>query len=208
MKKRTLAAGNAVLVAHHADGLGDHAEWLLHAVKSFDGRGKGLVDGATIQIGWAVLSLRQRGSELWICEPNFSKDPLKDIRPDVTVTLMVLGQQREVMARLGEGLDFLAVRFDEMILIAKGCLAEPRLYLHHRWEKEGTDSGWYIGVVDQELENTPDNFEKIFAYQLLQSRPELLQVLILPREYIAYFDGERLEGISDENDEEVWNLGA
>lgn len=109
------------------------------------------------------------------------------------------------MARLGD-FEFVIVRFQDTILIRKGCLSEPRLFLHHRWEVEGSDSGWYIGMEGEEPDDRPENFEKIYAYQLLDSRPELLSVLVLPLNYIALFDGDEIEGILDENDMDVWNV--
>jgi hypothetical protein len=128
-----------------ADLLAASAEWLLGAVASFAGRGKGLADGVIVQVGWSLLQLRRDAGELAVCEPNFDTDPFQDFRDDVTCTLTVLARQNLVHERLG--IEGAPVRYDDKVVLKKGCLSAKRVYAQRQAPGDG-DSGWYVGPVD------------------------------------------------------------
>jgi hypothetical protein len=46
----------------------------------------------------------------------------------------------------------------------------------------------------------------MYAYQLLDHRPELLQVLSLPPGYLAAFNGDSIDAIVNEKQEDIWNI--
>jgi hypothetical protein len=100
MGRHALRVGDVELVARCDDAYARQAGSLLEAVASFRGKGKGLADGVTVQFGWSLLTLRQRGKELVVCEPDFDGDPLTAVREDVTCTLAVLVGQAAVVNRL------------------------------------------------------------------------------------------------------------
>src|SRR5262249_23483535 len=155
----------------------------LHAVASFRGRGKGLADGVTVQFGWSVLTLRQRGGELLVCEPDFGGDPFTEVREDVTCTLAVLVGQAAVINP--PGVEPVEVRFDETVLLAKGCLAQRRVYLQRSAPRPG-DSGWYVGPVDGPAPGQKaEDFETLYVFELLSRRAALLQGLGLPPAFLA-----------------------
>jgi hypothetical protein len=202
MARYTRRVGDIELVACCDDAFARQAQSLLEAVASFRGEGKGLADGVTIQFGFSLLTLRQQGDQLLICEPDYDGDPFADIRPDVTRTLAVLTGQVAVLRRLG--VEPVEVRFNDLVVAARGCLEQRRVYLQ-RGEPEQGDSGWYIGPVDTPApEQKPENFESFYLFELLSRRAPLLQVLGLPPDYLAVFDGDRIEAVLDENDTNVW----
>src|SRR5437016_1403971 len=138
MGRHSRRVGDLELVATCDDTFARQAESLLAAVASFHGKGKGLADGVTVQFGFSVLALRRRGNELLVCEPDYGGDPFTQTRDDVTCTLAVLTAQAAVVNRLGvEPVD---VRFDDLVVAARGCLAERRVYLQRSEPKPG-DSG-------------------------------------------------------------------
>jgi hypothetical protein len=202
MGRYTLQAGDVRLVTCCDDAFAEPANSLLQAVASFRGRGKGLNDGVTIQFGWSILTLRRQGDELLICEPDFSGDPLTEVREDVTCTLAVLVGQAALINRLG--VEPVEVRFDESVLVARGCLADRRVFLQ-RGDPSPGDSGWYVGPVDSPApEQKAENFESLPVFELLSRRASLLQVLGLPPGYLTVFDGDEIDAIFDEQDRNVW----
>ncbi len=52
-------------------------------------------------------------------------------------------------------------------------------------------------------ERGSEEYESIYAYQLVKLRPALLKVLMLPYDYIVVFDGDTIVEILNENDESV-----
>jgi hypothetical protein len=142
--KHTLRSGQITLAVHCEDSLGQQAKSLLAVLMPLGGQGKGLADGVTVQFGWSVLTLRQDGSELVVCEPDFGGNPFTSVREDVSSTLTVLTQQTDVLNCLG--LDGVPARFDEKVVLATGRLQEERVYLQRGTPAAG-DSGWYVGSV-------------------------------------------------------------
>jgi hypothetical protein len=190
----------AKLVAESSDALGQQARWLLSTVAELAGR-KPLQDGSTIDVGWAVLSIVERNSEFVLCEPDFPGDPFRSQHPDVTVTLMVLSQQKDVLARVG--VEGVPTRWSDKIVLAKGCLSAKRLYLERKVEVVAGDSGWYVGLVDEE--KPAAEYEARYAYQLLTERPELAQALALPHGYMVVFSGSAIEAVLDPANQDVWS---
>lgn len=196
MARFTTQSDGITLVLHCQDRFAVQAESLLDAIKSFAGNGVGLKDGVRIQMGWSLLCLKQRDTELVVCEPNFDTNPFSE-REDVTTTLKVLLEQSILLQRLGVApLDF---RFDDKIVMANGCLAEQNVVLT-RSEPTPGDSGWYICG----MRNDVTELEAIYTCQLLHTRPAFLQVLSLPAEYMVVFDGDQIEFVLNPAAEHLW----
>lgn len=194
--------GQLILRARSAETVASSVEWLLDEVASFAGPGRGLADGVFVQVGWSLLQLRQDGGELAVCEPDFDGNPLRDFRDDVTRTLTVLARQNLLHKHLG--IERTPVRYDDKVVFAKGSLFERRVYAQRQQPREG-DSGWYVGRVDDG--NGPpgrDDLEARYLFQLLDSRPRLLDIAALPEGYIVVFDGETIEAVLDQDDNLVW----
>jgi hypothetical protein len=178
-----------------ADALQPHAEWLLSLFERIEKeRGSGfLEDGARIQVGWSLLSIRREGDALVIVEPDFSGNPFETSRADLTTTLSVQAQQNDVLTALG--LPGTAVSFRDKIVFAKGCLDQPHIYLERQAPKPG-DSGWFIG----EVKKPQSELAAIYVYQLLKIRPEILKVLALPVGYVVVFRDTAIEAVlNDKN---------
>ncbi len=139
-------------------------------------------------------------------EPDFFGDPFHDLREDVTCTLAILMAQLAVVNRLD--VKPVEVRFDDKMVLVTGCLGERRVYLQ-RLEPRPGDSGWYVGPVDGPApEDNPDSYEVMYVFQLLRTRPFLLQLLALPPDYLAILDGDEIGAVVDPGNNDVWNTGA
>lgn len=44
----------------------------------------------------------------------------------------------------------------------------------------------------------------LYAYQLLKIKPEIIQVLALPNDYMVVFEGNEIKAVLDENDVDVF----
>ncbi len=193
--------GRVTLRVRCADTLASSAEWLLGVVAAFDGRGKGLADGVIVQVGWSLLRLRKDGGDLTVCEPDFDANPFRDFRDDVTCTLTVLARQNLVHQRLG--IERTPVRYDDKVVLRKGCLSLKRVYAQRQEPDEG-DSGWYVGPVD-DPGGVPgrEDLEARYVFQLLRERPALLDIVALPEGYLVVFDGEQIEAVLDADNDDV-----
>src|SRR5580765_6896940 len=202
MSQFRLQAGSMTLIANCADELQQQASWLLAAIKKLHEQGMPLDDGRRIQFGWAVLTLKRRGGGIVLCEPNYAENPFSEIVEEVTRTLWVQAQQADVLRNLG--LAGLPAMFQDKIVVAKGCLDEPRVFLQRQDTTEPRHAGWFSGRV-KESQPKGEDYDGIFVYQLLFVRPALMEAIALPAGYIVVFDGNRIESILDPQDRPVWH---
>ena len=98
------------------------AHWLLQTLAQFDHHGKGLVDGVTVQVGWSLLSINQHHQLLAVHEPDYGTNPFANTVADVSRTLRVLTQQRDMLVHTNTTKQGAIPRFDEKIVLRKGCL--------------------------------------------------------------------------------------
>lgn len=189
------------------------ADWLLKTIEDVsEESGDPLEDRWTLELGFSVLALVERDGKLIVCEPDFDEDPFENVVEDVSRSLWVVVMQNEVSEATDTGAYISIPRFDETIVMRKGALEEDRIFVQ-RDEPDNSngsdlhDSGWYIGGADDDEEGSenPDDYEACYVYELLESRPMVLSVLALPANYVAVFNGDDIEAIYNDEDENVWN---
>ena len=179
LARRSPRVDGVTLAARCAVGLAAQLEWLLGAVAAFAGQGHGLAAGVRVQVGRSLITLQPDGSEL-LCEPDRAGDPLGGPVPDVTRTLLVLAQQKDVLARVAVAEAEFALLY-QRVVTAHGCLATPRVDVRHGEPTSPDDSGWSIGTVEGENAGCED----MAVREVLRARPRLLDVMALPRGYRA-----------------------
>lgn len=193
------------------------AEWLLKTIEDISEETNDPIrDAWTLEIGFSVLALVERDRMFVVCEPDYDDDPFENVVEDVSRSLWVVVMQNEVGEATGTSEQFKIPRFDETVVLRKGVLEEERIVMQRDEAEEDdsgvegaevVDSGWYIGGADDDEEGSEDeeDYEACYVYELLESRPMTLAVLALPTGYVAVFDGDDIEAIYDEEDENVWN---
>lgn len=198
--QQSIAHGRLALACQ--DDLAHQGQWLLGVIASRDGSGPGLADGTTVQVGWSVLTLAATaGGELQVREPAFDANPLASTQADVSTTLRILAAQTDLLRRVGS--EGLAARFDDKVIVQKGCLADPGIYAQRSQPAPG-DSGWYVGLADGPAAAGAEDLEAIRLFQLLTLRPGLLAAMALPVDWVCVWQGEDIRGIADDRNQERW----
>jgi hypothetical protein len=160
-----------------------------------------------LPIGWTTLSFAvegEHGQRLIVEEPDYANQPEFRTRSDVSVSLAVLARQREVLGRTGVGGE--AISFEQHVLTIRGALELDEVLLLRVASPGGRLSGWRLAPAsglgdDDEVESLP-------VYAILEARPALLDAMLLPPGYMAYFSGDLLTVIVDERDEVVWDYSV
>ncbi|MBG1241065.1 immunity protein Imm33 domain-containing protein [Nostoc sp. NZL] len=200
--QRQIGAFN--VVAHCPDDLEHQAQALLDKLAEINQQKSNLKDGTKVEFGWSILTLRGNEDELVVCEPYFSDDPFQNYLPVVDDTLRVITEQIELLNRVGvEGVN---PSFQDKVVIAKGSLQANHIYLERKSPEANThNSGWYIGEVTQDKpEQTDDNFEAVYVYQLLNQRPALMPILALPPGYLVIVNEDIIEAIFNKDNQNIW----
>ncbi len=183
------------------------AEILFKAIQSISPNK--IRDGYKIEIGFSVFICEKINGGYKILVPDYTNSPLINTTDDLTIALWILLEQAELLNYLG--IDGVPTRFDDEIVIAKNVLEYPTISLQ-RYSDLGQDvSGWCIEAIEESSEGRfqsieAEDYETIFAYQLLQKRLSLIRVLALPYEYIVIFNRDEINEILNEKDESIFTL--
>ncbi|MBQ8966823.1 hypothetical protein [Ruminococcus sp.] len=177
------------------------AEPLLEAIEYIPT--ERITDGFRIRAGFSTFLLSEHGKGYDIAAPDYTDDPLTALNTDLTLALHI--QYRQVLLLHKYGVVGKAVHFYDKLAVAKGALEKPNISMQRFGDLGG--SGWSVQnfVYDEKgsarLVDAED-YEGVYAYELLTRRPELIDVLCLPDGYIAVFKGEELvQLLDDENNE-------
>lgn len=159
-----------------------------------------LIDGFSLQVGWSIYNLHEKEKGKFIVTtPDYSKNPFEDTTEDLTLALWVQLEQGHFLRKLN--IEGLSIKFSDKIILSKGVLELDKIYLQRTGDVEQGDSGWYIGPVD---DNDTTEFYGLYAFQLLKLKPEIIQVLALPNDYMVVFEGKEIKAVLNENDENVF----
>ncbi|MEQ1569552.1 MAG: tetratricopeptide repeat protein [Myxococcota bacterium] len=194
-RERSANAGERRVVARWFLGRHTRPEWLDDAARALvEGVAAlpGLADGATVQWGWSLLTVREQGTDLVLCEPDFAAAPFDEIVWDVTFTLQTLVMHRLVLEHVeAEPSD---CRMSDRIAVAPGALDEEVVLLRRLSERtDDGDSGW---LLTAEGGSTHEPIP-LHTGHLARLRTGLIKALLLPPGTVARFEGEVLTHVFD-----------
>ena len=159
-----------------------------------------LIHGFSLQVGWSVYYLHERKTRNFILNTaDYAKNPFEDITEDLTLALWVQLEQSHFLRKMN--VDGISIKFSDKIILSKGVLELDNIYLQRNGDVEKGDSGWYIGPVE---DNNTTELYALYAYQLLKIKPEVIQVLALPNDYMVVFEGNEIKTVLNENDVDIF----
>jgi hypothetical protein len=157
--------------------------------------------GTRLPIGWTTLSFSVEGNRLVVMEPNYDNAPETRTRKDISVSLATLARQRAVLENAGVAGQ--PIDFDEHVLAIRGSLELDEVFLLRVESPGGRMTGWRLSPT----EGIPEGAETVSipVYEILAARPALLDAMLLPAGYMAFYSGNTLTTIVNESDEVVWD---
>lgn len=179
------------------------AKTLFHAIETIPY--EKIRDGFKIEIGFSVFILvKNFDDEYTIVTPDYTKNPFVDTTDDLTVSLGIQFEQINILKSyniVGEG-----IRYDDKLAVAKNALNKEYIYLQ-RFSDLG-ESGWCVNEITLDKSGkfsckTADEYESYYAYQLLNIRPSLVKILLLPYDYIVILRNDDVLEILNEKDESI-----
>jgi hypothetical protein len=90
---------------------------------------------------------------------------------------------------------------EDRIVVARGALEQPRIYLERVETPSAGDSGWYVGIVEG-VESPA--FDALRVADLLSVRPDLAPLLELAAGSLVVLDGAALVAVLDGADRPLW----
>ncbi|MFV8756619.1 hypothetical protein ACNOYE_39245 [Nannocystaceae bacterium ST9] len=158
-------------------------------------------DGGELPIGWTTLRFAVEGARITVLEPDYDGDPEHDSRSDISVSLATLARQRAVLSLAGVQGE--AIDFDRHVLLVRGALEQDEVFLVRVESPGGRMTGWRLSPTSGM--QPEDEVDSLPVHAILRARPELVDAMLLPAGYMAFYAGERLITLVDERDEVVWD---
>lgn len=166
---------------------------------------QGLLDGTTIGCGWSRLTIRARGEERVVCEPEFHRDPARELVHDVTLSLQTF-YLAELLHHL-VGVPPSPCTFLDTIALAPDAEAEEVWLVRlHETDARGR-SGWVVGGAP------PEELARCYRLgelrvdptaQLVALRPHLIKALTLPAGFRVRFRAHAVTSVLDPEGDERW----
>lgn len=160
-----------------------------------------IVDGFSFQVAWATYFLEEKAQDCFLIKTNdYTSNPFVQKTDDLTLALWVQLEQGHLLRKLNieEGK---ATLFSDKLILDRGVLEQEDVYIQRTSEVESGDSGWFIGYLESERK---EDLYAIYAYELLKKRPEFIQFLALPYNYMVIFKKDNIEAILNGKDENIW----
>jgi hypothetical protein len=183
-----------------AEELAAQGEYFADVISKHATQQGGLAEGATFQVGWSVWKLVPTRGTLELHEPDYSGNPFLNFRSNISASLKVLLAQNEIVQKTHA--NPCTARFDDKIVLRKGCLTQDRLYMERSTPADG-DSGWYISRAGEHSNPEVNELESIYSFQLLSLRPSLLSCLLLPPGWLVVWNGDKIEAVVNAQDETI-----
>jgi len=186
----TRICGESVLRLHCADSLAAHGQWALSQIANLIEASGAFSGDLRVAFGWSSLTLKRSGKEIHVFEPDFDRDPGRDLREDVSATLEVQAEMLDLVRQVGCQAEF--ATFDQTILVPSTWKPAANFELQ-RVAVQPPDrsvSGWRVDAPD----GSPATEQVLIAELLKRGRP-ILRALALPVGYSALFEHGRISTI-------------
>lgn len=202
VKVFTKIIGNNKIYLQCLESLSKQAEFLLNLLEDELRNINVLQDNYKIQIGWSIYIISKQNEGFVILAPDYKRNPFKDRSSDLTIPLMIQCQQNDMLKKAnvqGE-----PISFQDTMIILKDTLNSDMLYLERKDVCKKGDSGWYLGLVDDKKDTRSiDDYKSIYIFQLLELKPELLQLLSLPIGCLAIIKGDSIVEVLDSQNNRI-----
>lgn len=153
--------------------------------------------------GFSYFFLEKRDGFYQLVSLNYRKNPFNDRTDDLTIPLLVHNLQSEMV--FTAKVQAQNTTFRQTMIVLKQAMQAKDIYLTRTEPTDDTDSGWYLGLTDDENEdNHPsEDFVKIPTCELLKLRPIAMRTLAMPVGTLVTISGDDITAVVDENDEPI-----
>lgn len=155
--------------------------------------------------GWSFFYTSERkdkdGSTFYVVETgDYRKNPFKDRTDDVTLALLAQNMQVEAVGMSEVKPEI--TTFRDTILVLKEAMNASDVYMNRTEASKNGDSGWYFGLLNDpnEENHKPEDYLKLYSFELFKFRSEALRVLQLPVGTVAVFHDNDMTALVDGND--------
>lgn len=185
-----------------SDAMKDTAELFSTILQQEDMAHDVVKNNSTVQIGWGFYKVLQTGNEYQIFAYDLLNDPFQNVTEDLSLNLEIFSQQRKVLnitkAKPTE------TSFQDSLIVHRAAVKTPRVYLQRNEPENQRDSGWYMGAIGVKAPNDPNEYARIYTYQLLKFCKDAISVMHLPVGTICVVENGSLTEIIDKDNNKIF----
>ena len=201
LKKYTYSFNGKSVFFFGSDSLEDTAEFFSSVLQHEDAMYDVIKRNSTIQIGWGFYKVLPVEGTYQIIACDLLGDPFQATTDDLSLSLEILAKQRKVLSVTKA--EPKETSFQDTLIVHKAAVKSPRIYLQRDEAVNPSDSGWYMGAMGVKTSDDPNEYARIYTYQLLKFCKEALAVMQLPVGTICVIENGELIEIVDENNNKI-----
>ncbi|MEV8372858.1 hypothetical protein AB0P21_08970 [Kribbella sp. NPDC056861] len=161
-----------------------------------------LREGYSLWFGWVPIIVHQTGPAAFdLITPDLLALDGSWTR-DLSLPLRVLAEQSTLLAEIGLPTGASTPSFRDRVIIEAGAESAESVYLHRIPVERDDDSGWYLGISEQD--HVRGELRACRVADLLRLRRTAMQLLALPDGTMAFLHGDKLLSVIDANDQQLW----
>jgi hypothetical protein len=143
--------------------------------------------GETVQVGWLIFRITKCGEGLDIETLDFKSMGI--FTKDFQIAEQIHWAQHETLRRL-RAIEATCTLQNGALVSRSYLPGSSSAFIERCSLVSDTDSGWYVGVVDDQIDlEDPDSFECRSLYELTIQDERLARFWLLPVGYRVFFDG-------------------
>lgn len=156
-----------------------------------------------IKFGMFFYMLVRRGDYFEILVSDIESNPFSEWTTDLSKSLRISRMQEDFLHRVGCNMGY--CMFSDRVYYRKRVFEEDRIYMHNHEINDRGDYAWYVGEFDDDADCGTEDIEVCYVYELIDTYPNLVQVMLLPKEYVVVFD--QMKPVSlQKSDETIINI--
>ncbi|MBQ7774992.1 MAG: hypothetical protein IJ379_03640 [Lachnospiraceae bacterium] len=159
-----------------------------------------LQNNNVIQIGWNYYKVLQNGEAFQILGFDLKNKPFENTCEDLSLALTIFHKQSMVLEKTKAAP--VETSFQDTMIAHKAAIRAEHVYMQ-RSQPEGYDSGWYLGPVEGDASENPEDYVRFYTYQLLAFCSAGLDVLQLPVGTLAVIKNGALVEVVNEQNEKI-----
>ena len=156
-------------------------------------------DVRKIKFGMFFYVLVRRGAYFEIFVSDIESNSFSEWTTDLSKSLSISRMQEDFLRSVDCNMGY--CMFSDHVYYRKRVFEEGMLYMHNHEINDRGDYAWYIGEFDDDADCGNEDIEVCYVYELIDKYPSLVQVMLLPKEYVVVFD--RMNPISLQKSDET-----
>ena len=182
--------------------LNNIANFILKILEELDTKENCISDNHVIRIGFMAYKVVKKNNFYKLLTIDLDDNSLNNYVDDLSISFNYFLRQSNIINKTNTSKQSIDTFYDDNMFISKKSLTSQKKYMV-RNEINNNDCGWYLGAVDEEKTNNPNDYVKIKTYELRKFCDVAIDILQLPVGTLVMINGNKIIDIVDKNNKSL-----